>query len=97
MARLSSPQRIVLVFLLTVVLAVPAMSAQIRPRAEDRETGFVAALVSELRAHVWSVFSGFWEKNGCIADPHGGCINELSDTTGTEVSILPVFAGTEPK
>jgi hypothetical protein len=84
MARFPFAQRVVLAVLLAVVLTVPAaLGAQPRPHAEGQQTAFVTALVWELRTQVWSLLSGFWEKNGCIGDPNGGCVSGSSTTDTT--------------
>jgi hypothetical protein len=82
MTRRPFPTRVVFVLLLAALLATPAaMAAQPRPRTENRPARLVAVLVSELRDHVWSLLGGFWGKNGCVADPHGGCASSTTDTT----------------
>ena len=86
MARSPFPHRVVLVLLLTAILAAPAaVGAQPRPHAEKRPTDFVVALVSELRVQVWSLLSDFWEKNGCVADPHGVCVSGSGGTTSAPI------------
>lgn len=86
MARLPFPQRVVLVLLLAMVLASPAAPKGPRPfRVEDRQTSFVSALISDLRAQLWRLLSRSWEKAGCILDPHGGCKPDSRGNTSTTV------------
>jgi hypothetical protein len=74
MARFPFPQRVVLVLLLTVVLAAPAVvEAQPGPRTEDPQVGFVTTLISALRVQFWSLLTRSWEKEGCGIDPNGTC------------------------
>jgi hypothetical protein len=83
MARLSFPSRVVLVLLLAVILAGPALAAQPRPRLEARQGAFLTVF-SELRVQIWRLLSGLWEKNGCSIDPHGGTVcNNGSTVVGT--------------
>jgi len=75
MSRRSFPQRVILVLLLATVLTAPSvMAAQPRPRTEKNPATLVVALVLELRAQLWGFLSGFWEKEGCSIDPHGGSL-----------------------
>ncbi len=85
MVRLPSPQRVASIFLLAVMLIAPAATgAQPGPHDEDRRTGFVATLTSELCAQWWSFLSSLWEKEGCGLDPHGACKAGSSDANSQE-------------
>jgi len=76
--------RVVLVLLLAAVLAAPAIAAQPRARTENKPAAVIAAVVSALRVHVWTLLSSIWEKNGCGIDPHGGCTSSTTTTVQSD-------------
>lgn len=86
MARLPFPLRAVLVIILALVLtASSALEAQPGSPHKNRQVGFIAAAASELRVQWWNFLNGFWEKAGCVADPHGVCKAGLGGTMNRTV------------
>ena len=70
----SSIWRVVFVFLLVVVLAVPAVRAAEPRSGFEPVEGQEAALTSwHLLGQLWALLSRLWTENGCQVDPSGRC------------------------
>jgi hypothetical protein len=70
MRRLSLSRAFLLLVLILMLWVPAAQAGESRPEAKS-ERGFVAW---DFLDQVWESLTRIWAANGCILDPHGGCV-----------------------
>lgn len=86
MHRIHRVRIVFAVLLLTASASLPAWGAQPRVR-EDARPARLAAFARSAAVLLWSQLTGLWEKEGCVIDPHGGCVTGQS-TTETDAGCI---------
>ncbi len=80
-------RRIVVGFVVGLCLLTPLASAAQHPQ-EARMEKLSLLEPSELFAGAWRLLTRIWSKEGCMIDPHGGCLPKPNAGSGSNAGCL---------